>query len=132
MPVIENFEQITSRRIGQRRHCQVVHQEDIGLRPLGEQLRVTATTMGDGHLLVKFRHAQVTGREPLPTSLIDQRACKPTLPETGRRKENQVLPLPNPFIREQAGEQCTIQPACGAVPSDYKLDFIIAESVTTL
>ena len=33
--IIEDFEQIPSRR-GQRRHRQIVHQEDIGLRPLCE------------------------------------------------------------------------------------------------
>src|SRR3954469_16789139 len=61
VPVVEHLKQITPRRIRQRPHGEVVHDEDVGLRPLREQLCVTAATMCDGHFLVELRHAQIAG-----------------------------------------------------------------------
>ena len=113
--VVKNLKQIAPRGIGQRRHCQIVENHEIRLGKLCEPSRVAPAAVCDRQLLVQFRHAQIAGGEPLAARLDGEGATQPTLAESGRANEDQVLPLPKPLTGQQSGGERPVQAAGGAI-----------------
>ena len=68
-----------------------------------------------GTLLEQARGAHVPGREAGTAGLMRQRARRVGLAGAGCPVDQQVLPLADPLAGGEAGEQCAVKPAGGAV-----------------
>jgi len=72
--VLEDFEQVAALFVVHGGKAEVIEDDEVEARELGEELAVTAVALGDGEFTEQSGQAQVADGVAIPTGLVGQRA----------------------------------------------------------
>ena len=85
--VVADFQQIPALAVLERRHREVIQQQDIHTRELQQDSTNCTVGMGDGQFAKQFIHSFVQHHKPITAGLMRQRASEPTLTDASRADE---------------------------------------------
>ena len=109
--VIADLQKVASFAVLQRSHGEVVQHEQVDAGELQQEPPDAAVHVRHRQVSKQFSRSFVQHRKAVPASFVSQCAPQPTLSDSSRADQQDVMILPHPFAGRQSTHELSVQPA---------------------
>src|SRR3954453_13707864 len=111
VPILHDFQEVAALLGGHWSKSPIIEDEKLDASQALEEPRVMAVAACQRERIEESRQALIENRAVIPTGLVAERACNPTLADAGRADDEQVVVPLDPLAGDELLEQRLVESA---------------------